>query len=135
MDQSMSHTEVRPDGVFKSPTAPFSLATRTQGRTTIHISGQVPQDDRGNNVAIGDVSGQTEQIIQNIRKIVESEGGSLSDVCRLTIFLLARSDLAAVMQVRLRHFKAPFPAATAVVVTGLANADWLVEIEAVAVLN
>ncbi len=101
----------------------------------LHISGQVPQDERGNNVAIGDVRGQTERVIQNIRKIVESQGGALSDVCRLTIFLMARSDLAAVMEVRLEHFKEPFPAATAVVVTGLANAEWLVEIEAVAVLN
>jgi 2-iminobutanoate/2-iminopropanoate deaminase len=135
MDQQMSHKEVRPDGVFKSPTAPFSLATRTEGRTMLHISGQVPQDESGNNVAVGDVRGQTEQVVQNIRKIVESEGGALSDVCRLTIFLTARNDLASVMEVRRKHFKEPYPAATAVVVTGLANAEWLVEIEAVAVLN
>ncbi len=101
----------------------------------LHISGQVPQDERGNNVAVGDVRGQTEQIVRNIRKIVESEGGTLVDVCRLTIFLTARDDLTAVMEVRREHFKEPYPAATAVVVTGLANAEWLVEIEAVAVLN
>lgn len=131
----MSHNEVLPAGVFKAQSAPFSLATRTEGRATIHISGQVPVDANGKNVAIGDVRGQTEQVVANIRKIVESEGGTLADVCRLTIFLLAREDLAAVMEVRRKHFTAPYPAATAVVVSGLANAEWLVEIEAVAVLN
>jgi enamine deaminase RidA (YjgF/YER057c/UK114 family) len=131
----MSHKEVRPQGVYKSPTAPFSLATKTDGGIIIHISGQVPQDENGKNVAIGDIKGQTEKVIENIRKIVESEGGTLADVSRLTIFLLARSDLSAVMEVRLKHFKEPFPAATAIVVSGLANEDWLVEIEATAVLN
>lgn len=126
--------DVRPAGVFKSPSAPFSLATMTDARKLIHISGQVPQDADGRNVSVGDVRGQTEQVIKNIRAIVEAQGGSLSDVCRLLIFITAREYLPIVMEVRKAHFSAPFPAATAVVVSGLANHEWLVEIEATAAL-
>ncbi|MFC7396368.1 RidA family protein [Chelatococcus sp. GCM10030263] len=131
----MAFKEIRPQGVFKSPTAPFSLATRSEGGVLLHISGQVPQDAAGANVGLGDVRAQAEQVIQNIKAIVEAEGGSLADVCRLTIYLTAREYLPTVMEVRSKHFKDPFPAATAVVVSGLANVDWLVEIEAAAVLD
>ncbi|MEP9377912.1 RidA family protein [Aquabacter sp. CN5-332] len=131
----MSFKEVRPEGVFKSPTAPFSLATRSDGGVMLHISGQVPQDATGANVALGDVRGQAEQVIQNIKRIVEAEGGKLSNVCRMTIYLTAREYLPIVMEVRRKYFTDPFPAATAVVVSGLANVDWLVEIEATAVIG
>lgn len=131
----MSFKEVLPKGVFKSPTAPFSLATRSEGGVLLHISGQTPQDSNGANISVGDVRGQTEQVIQHIKAIVEAEGGSLADVCRITIYLTAREYLPIVMEVRRKYFKDPFPAATAVVVSGLANVDWLVEIEATAVIG
>lgn len=130
----MPKTEIRPLGVFKSPTAPFSLATVSHGSKIVHISGQVAQDEQGKNVGVGDVRVQTEQVIQNIKACVEAEGGTLADVCRVTIYLTAREYLPIVMEVRRAHFKDPFPAATAVVVSGLANHEWLVEIEATAVL-
>lgn len=130
----MPKTEVFPKGVFKSPTAPFSPATRSKGVDVLHISGQVAQDSEGRNVGIGDVRAQTEQVISNLKAILEAEGGSLDDICRITIFLTAREYLPTVMEVRKAHFRAPYPAATAVVVSGLAHADWLVEFEATAVL-
>jgi 2-iminobutanoate/2-iminopropanoate deaminase len=126
--------EVRPQGMFKSPTAPFSIATRLEGRKILHISGQVPQDGAGNNVALGDVEGQTHQVIKNIKAIVEDQGGSLGDISRLLIFITQREFLAPIMKVRHQYFSEPYPAATAVVVSGLAHADWLVEIEATAAL-
>lgn len=131
----MPKTEVRPKGVYKAPTAPFSLATKSQGSKTLHISGQVAQDEQGRNVGVGDVRAQTERVVSNIKSILEAEGGTLADVCRLTIFLTAREYLPTVMEVRRAHFKEPYPAATAVVVSGLANHEWLVEIEATAVLD
>ncbi|MFG1399938.1 RidA family protein [Roseixanthobacter pseudopolyaromaticivorans] len=131
----MTIKEVKPKGVFKSPAAPFSLAVRSEGGALLHISGQVPQDAAGVNVGPGDVRAQAEQVIQNIKAIVEAEGGSLADVCRLTIYLTAREYLPTVMEVRRKYFKDPFPAATAVVVSGLANVDWLVEIEATAAIH
>lgn len=130
----MPITEVRPATVFKAPTAPFSQGTVSTGTRILQISGQVPVDASGQNVGKGDIEAQTEQVIANIRAIVEGAGGSLADVSRLLIFLTDRAHLAKVMEVRKRHFIEPFPCATAVVVSGLANADWDVEIEATASL-
>ena len=50
------------------------------------------------------------------------------------MYLTSRDQLPTVMDVRRRYFREPFPATTAVVVSGLANPEWLVEIEATAVL-
>ncbi len=130
----MPITEIRPDSVFKAPAAPFSQGTLHAGNRVLQISGQVPVDARGNAVGKGDIEAQTEQVIANIRAIVEAAGGTLADVSRLLIFLTDRSQLAKVMEVRKRHFTSPYPCATAVVVSGLANPDWDVEIEATASL-
>jgi len=130
----MPITEIRPATVFKAPTAPFSHGTVGTGSRILQISGQVPVDAAGNNVGEGDIEAQTEQVIANIRAIVEAAGGSLADVSRLLIFLTDRAHLAKVMEVRKRHFAEPYPCATAVVVSGLANADWDIEIEVTASL-
>lgn len=130
----MPLTDIRPASVFKAPTAPFSHGTLATGSRILQISGQVPVDAAGNNVGKGDIEAQTEQVIANIRAIVEEAGGTLADVSRLMIFLTDRAHLAKVMEVRKRHFVEPYPCATAVVVSGLANPDWEVEIEVTASL-
>ena len=66
---------------------------------------------------------------------VTATGGGLADVARIVVHLTSRDHLPAVMDVRRRYFEGPYPATTAVVVAGLANPEWLVEIEATAVLS
>jgi enamine deaminase RidA (YjgF/YER057c/UK114 family) len=129
----MAHEEIRTPAVFKSP-APFSQATRARGRQVIHISGQVAQGADGQTVGKGDIEKQTVQVLENMKALVTAAGGSMADVARIVTYLLNREHLATVMEVRRRYFTEPYPAGTAVVVTGLANPDWMVEIEATAVL-
>ncbi len=129
----MAHEEVRSPKVFKS-TAPFSLATRTTGNRFLHISGQVAQGLDGQTVGKGDIETQMVQVLENLKALVEEAGGSLADVARIVVYLTAREHLPTVMEVRRRYFKEPYPATTAVVVLGLANPEWMVEIEATAVL-
>lgn len=131
----MPISEVRPAAVFKSSTAPFSQGVLHQGTRTLQISGQVPVDGTGANVGKGDIERQTEQVIANIKAIVEEAGGTLADVARLLIFITDRAYLPIIMEVRKRHFSEPYPCATAVVVSGLANPDWEVEIEVTASLS
>jgi 2-iminobutanoate/2-iminopropanoate deaminase len=59
----------------------------------------------------------------------------MADVCRMVIFVTDRAFLPRVMEARKRYFVAPYPANTALVVNGLANPDWLVEIEATACIT
>ena len=101
----------------------------------LHISGQTPTALDGSTVAIGDAKMQTEKVFENIRNIVESAGGSLSDVCRIVIYVVDRTDLPIIMDVRERMLPKPYPATTSVVVSGLGLRDWLVEIDATAVLS
>jgi 2-iminobutanoate/2-iminopropanoate deaminase len=130
----MPFEEVRSPKVHLS-SAPYSLATRTSSPQLLHISGQVPHDSEGKLVGQGDVERQTIQVIENIKALVEAQGGSLGDVCRVGIFLTSREHLPAVMAVRKKYFQAPYPATSAIIVAGLAHPDWLIEIEATADLG
>lgn len=126
------HTPIEPSNVFKS-TAPTSLATLTEGHRSLHISGQIPVDADGKNVGRGDIKAQVDQVLQNFVNILNAGGASTQDVCRIVVYMLRREDLPAVMEARSRIFQAPYPATTVAIVAGLANPDWLVEIEGQAV--
>ena len=129
----MAHQEIRSPKVFKSR-APFSLATVTTGNRLVHISGQVAQGLDGQTAGKGDIEKQTVQVLENMKALVEQAGCTLAEIARIVVYLTAREHLPIVMEVRRRYFKEPYPATTAVIVAGLANAEWLVEIEATAVL-
>ena len=130
----MPFTEIRSPKIFDSP-APFSMATVTQSTRLMHISGQVAQDVTGKTVGANNIEKQTVQVIENIKTLVDEQGGSLSDICKITIFLTSRDHLATVMDVRRRYFTKPYPATSAVIVVGLANPEWMIEIEALAALK
>lgn len=129
----MPFSEVRSSKIFASP-APFSMATLTQSSKLMHISGQVAQNITGKTVGLGDIEKQTVQVLDNIVTLLKEQNGALTDVCKITIFLTSRDHLATVMEVRRRYFKPPYPATSAVIVAGLANAEWMIEIEATAAL-
>ncbi len=130
----MPFTEIRSSKIFDSP-APFSMATMTQSARLMHISGQVAQDVTGKTVGPGDIEKQTIQVLENTKTLVSEQGGSLSDICKITIFLISRDHLPTVMDVRRRYFTRPYPATSAVIVVGLANSEFMIEIEALAALK
>jgi enamine deaminase RidA (YjgF/YER057c/UK114 family) len=124
---------LNPPGVH-TPQANYSLVARVGN--TLYISGQVPIDPAGNLVGKGEPAVQAEQCFRNIETIVKHFGGDLANVEKLTTFITNWSWRAPVGQVRDRFFgtESP-PASTLVVISGLASPDFLVEIEAVAVLD
>ena len=130
----MPFSEVRSSKLFNSP-APFSMATVTQSARLMHISGQVAQDAAGKTVGPGDIEKQTVKVIENIKTLVTEQGGSLNDICKITIFLISRDHLPVVMDVRRKYFQRPYPATSAVIVVGLANPEWMIEIDALAALK
>lgn len=100
----------------------------------MHVSGQVSQGSDGKTIGLGNVSLQTETSIENLKALLTAVGASLEDVCRVVIYIVSRDHLSEVIAVRKRYFHEPYPAATVVIVAGLANKEWLVEIEATAAL-
>lgn len=97
---------------------------------TAHISGQVGVGPDGR-LAEGGFEAQCRQAIANIEAVLASARMSLNDVVKVTVFLTQREDLPLLRDVRAAHL-AVAPAVTVVIVAGLHDPDWLVEIEAVA---
>ena len=109
----------------------YSHVTRATGEV-LHVSGQAPVALDGTTVE-GDVTIQAEQVFANLEAVLASAGATTDDVVKVTTFLVDAADAAAVGAVRSRHFTAPFPASSVVVVAGLLDAAWRLEVEAVAV--
>ncbi len=74
-------------------------------------------------------------MLKNLLAVLESAGGRITDVAKVTVFLRNMEDRDAVAQVRKRFFGDHMPASTLVEVSKLAHPDWLVEIDAIAVMG
>ena len=110
----------------------YSPGWEVSGGRLIYVAGQIPWDADGNNVAVGDVAGQTRKVFANIAAVLAESGATLDDVIKLTIFAADISYRNAINQVRSETFSEPYPASTQVAVAALVDPDWMVEIEAVA---
>jgi 2-iminobutanoate/2-iminopropanoate deaminase len=108
---------------------PYSQAIRAQG--LIFTSGQIALDPATAKIVSGDVSAQTERVLQNLRGILEASNSGLEKVLRCTVFLKNMGDFAAMNEVYGRYFKQAPPARSTVEVARLPK-DVLIEIDAIA---
>jgi len=115
------------------PTQPSYAPARLAGGPLLLLAGQGPVDSGGQLVGADDADAQAAQVFDNIVAVLAEHGASLSDLVRLTIFVAERTDIAAIQAVRARLLAPPYPAAT-IVVAGLVDPSWRLEIEATAVL-
>ena len=108
---------------------PYSQAIKANG--LVFVSGQVCLDPATQQLVGGDVSAQTERVLQNITGILKAAGSSLAQVVKTTVFLKSMNDFAAMNDVYGRHFTSDPPARSTVEVARLPK-DVLVEIEVIA---
>ena len=108
----------------------YSQAVKANG--LLFISGQVALDKEGNLVGKGDITLQTQQVMENLKATLDAAGCTFKDVIRISIFLANLDDRPKFHDVRKRYFEQHLPASTLLVVKSLANKDYLVEVEAVA---
>ena len=108
---------------------PYSHAVRTG--QLLFVSGQVPIDPTTGNLVGGDISAQTQRVMQNIDAVLKAAGLSLKDVVRTTIYLADMNDFAAVNAVYGEYFAEPYPARATVQVARLPK-DARVEIDLIA---
>jgi enamine deaminase RidA (YjgF/YER057c/UK114 family) len=102
---------------------------------TVYLRGQIGQDlDTRESVGIGDVIAQTEQAMGNIALLLQESGSALDDIVKVVVYLTDVRYRDPVYQVIGRWLKGVFPVSTGVVVTALARPEWLVEIDAIAVI-
>ena len=123
---------INPPGVH-TPQANYSHVTRVGN--TLYISGQLGLDPNGNLVGPGDAEAQAEQCYRNIKTIVEHFGGSMDDVVKITQYITDLAYRPLVARPRDRYLGTPGPSSTLVVIKGLAAPEYLVEIEAIAILE
>ncbi len=108
------------------------------GARTVYISGQVPVNPRGEVVGKGDLKTQTATVFENLRIALAAAGATPKDVVKKNIYVvnLKPKDVPAVREIRNAFFGGiEPPASTLVGVTALAHPDYLIEIEAIAVVG
>ena len=101
----------------------------------VYIRGQIGQDlDTRESVGAGDVEAQADQAMSNIKLLVEEAGGSLEDIVKIVVYLTDIRYREPVYRVVGKWLKGVHPVSTGLVVEGLARPEWLVEIDATAVI-
>lgn len=113
----------------------YSPGWEVSGGRAVFVAGQIPWDENGNTVCMGDVAGQTRQVFANIEAVLAAAGGTLDDVVKITVFAADIRYRDEINRVRTETFGEPYPASTQVAVASLVDPEWLVEIEAVAFIE
>jgi reactive intermediate/imine deaminase len=119
----------------REPNGHFSQATAIEARgRLVFISGMTARRPDGSIAGIGDISEQTRQVCENIKAAVAAAGGTLDDIVRVDVYVRNMEHFDAIHAVRRQYFKPPAPASTMVEVNKFTSPDYLIEINAIAVL-
>jgi 2-iminobutanoate/2-iminopropanoate deaminase len=118
----------------KAPEAigPYSQAIRAGN--FLFLSGQIPLDPKTGELVKGDIGWQTQQVLENVKRILESQKLGMEDVVKVTIFLKSIEDFNRVNEVYGTYFPSSPPARSTVGVATLPR-DADIEIEAVALIH
>jgi len=115
---------------------PYKISLGTRVGNLLFVSGQAAvTQDGGGTVGAGDFDVQAEQAFANLSTVLENGGSSLADVAKVSIYLTDMGNFAKIVELRERYFTPPYPADTIVEVSSLADPEWLIEVEAIAVLR
>jgi enamine deaminase RidA (YjgF/YER057c/UK114 family) len=102
----------------------------------VYLRGQVGQDlDTSESVGAGDVEAQAEQAMANIALLLGEAGGTVADIVKVVVYLTDIRYREPVYRVTGKWLKGVYPVSTGIVVSALARPEWLVEIDATAVLG
>jgi enamine deaminase RidA (YjgF/YER057c/UK114 family) len=115
------------------PSSIYSHAVKAGN--TVYIAGQVSRNEQGEIVAPGDFRGQAHQVFANLEKALAAAGAGFKDVAKITILLTDPRYREPLREIQGQYLSAGLPASTLLVVAALADSEYLIEIEAVAVLT
>ena len=129
---------INPPSLFRSRDHGFSQAVAASGTRTLYVSGQTAWDANKQLVGGADLADQARQAFRNVRTVVEASGGTIGDVVSLRIYIVDyRPEKAETVGNALRESfsGSAKPATTWIGVVSLADPGFLIEIEAIAVLE
>ncbi|MEY9259301.1 enamine deaminase RidA (YjgF/YER057c/UK114 family) [Brevibacterium epidermidis] len=102
----------------------------------VYLRGQIGQDlDTRESVGIGDVIAQTEKAMSNIDMLLNEAGSRMEDIVKVTVYIIDPRYREDVYRTMGKWLKGVFPVSTGIVVQALARPEWLVEIDATAVIS
>ena len=120
---------------LRQPNGHFSQATSIAAQgTLVFISGMTARMADGTIAGLGNVEVQTRQVCENVKAAVEEAGGTLEDIVRVDVYVRNMEHFDIIHKVRREYFKAPAPASTMVEVCKFTSPDYLIEMNAIAVL-
>jgi 2-iminobutanoate/2-iminopropanoate deaminase len=126
MGKKVIHTDSAPKAI-----GPYSQAI--QAENFLFLSGQIPLDPKTGELVKGDIRQQTQQVLENIKGVLESQKLGMGDVVKVTIFLKDIENFNRVNEVYATYFPPPAPARSIVGVAKLPR-DADIEIEAIALI-
>ncbi|MGA9859133.1 MAG: RidA family protein [Solirubrobacteraceae bacterium] len=135
----MTHRRIRPFNTrdtYPEQRLDNDLCQAVVAGDTVYLRGQIGQDlDTNESVGIGDVEAQAEQAMANIDTLLREAGSGLQDIVKVVVYLVDPRLREPVYRVMGRWLKGVHPVSTGIVVSALARPEWLVEIDATAVLR
>lgn len=135
----MTHTRIRPfntKDTYPDQRLDNDLSQAVVAGNIVFLRGQVGQDlDTAESVGIGDPAAQAEQAMRNVQTLLGEAGAGLDEICKIVIYLTDPRFREPVYQVVGRWLKGVHPVSTGLVVSALARPEWLVEIDATAVIS
>jgi enamine deaminase RidA (YjgF/YER057c/UK114 family) len=133
------HTRIRPFNTrdtYPEQSLDNDLCQAVVANGVVYLRGQVGQDlDTSGSVGGGDVEAQAEQAMANIALLLGEAGGTVADIVKVVVYLTDIRYREPVYRVMGRWLKGVYPVSTGIVVSALARPEWLVEIDATAVLG
>src|SRR5213593_3225450 len=131
----MTKRQIQSDKI-RQPSGHFSQAIAIEAKgKLVFISGMTSRRADGIIAGIGDIEAQTRQVCENLKSAVEAAGGTMDDICRVDVYVRNMEHFESIHKVRREYFKAPAPASTMVEVCKMTSPEYLIEINAIAVLN
>ncbi len=134
----MTHRRIRPFNTrdsYPEQDLDNDLAQAVVAGGTVYLRGQIGQDlDTTESVGIGDVEAQAERAMANIDLLLREAGSSLEHIVKVVVYLVDPRHREPVYRVMGRWLKGVHPVSTGIVVSALARPEWLVEIDATAVM-
>lgn len=132
-----THTRIRmfnTKETYPDQTLNNDLCQAVRAGNTVYLRGQVGTDFAGNLVGPGDARAQAEQAMKNVKMLLEEAGSDLSHIVKTTTYLIDPRYREPVYQEVGKWVKGVFPVSTGLVVSALAQPQWLMEIDVTAVI-
>ena len=113
----------------------FCQAVVTEGGKIIWLRGQCPQNlDDAVSIASDDPAEQAHKVMQNISQLIQEAGGEMKHLVKIVVYITDARHREVVYRVIGEYTKGVYPVSTGLIVTALAKPEWLVEIDATAVI-